>query len=61
MATKNELPQTAPALTALLTEQRAKLAQLTEDRNLGRLKDTSQIRQVRRAIARILTAMRNVK
>ena len=61
MAKKNELPQTAEALNALVTEQRTKLAQLVEDKQLGRLKDTSQIRQARRQIAKTLTALRKVR
>lgn len=61
MAKKNELPQTEAALNALLTEQRTKLAQLCEDVELSRLKDTSLVKQERRKIARTLTALRNVK
>ena len=61
MTKKNELPQTPEALNALATEQRTKLAQLVEDKQLGRLKDTSQIRQVRRQIAQTLTALRKVR
>jgi ribosomal protein L29 len=62
MANQSELhTQTADQLNALLKEQRAKLAQMRENQILGRLKNTSEIRQIRHQVARILTAMQNVK
>jgi ribosomal protein L29 len=60
--TKNELKnQASDQLRASLNEQRTKLAQLREDLTLNKLSDTSQIAQVRKQIARTLTALRKAK
>ena len=61
MAKKEMTTQTATQLTGALNELRAKLAQMQENRTLGRLKNTAEIGQVRKDIARTLTALRNVK
>jgi len=52
---------TVDQLAALLKEQRMKLAQMHEDVLMNKLKNSSEIKQVRRQIARVLTALQNVK
>lgn len=52
---------TVDQLAALLKEQRMKLAQMHEDVLMNKLKNTSEIKHVRRQVARVLTALQNVK
>lgn len=52
---------TIDQLAALLKEQRMKLAQMHEDVLMNKLKNTSEIKHVRRQVARVLTALQNVK
>lgn len=49
--------QSAEQLRALLAEQRGRLAQLRQELVAKKLSDTSQILQVRKQIARVLTAL----
>lgn len=59
MAKEQLTNQTPEQLQALLVQERAKLAQYRQDLVGKKLSDTSQVNQVRREIARILTALRH--
>lgn len=58
MAKEKLTQQTPEQLRALLGEQRAKLGQLRQELVGKKLSNTSQIGQVRRHIAQILTMLR---
>ena len=61
MAKQHHNTQTPDQLRALLADERGKMSSLQQELVGKKLSDTSQIRQVRKEIARILTALQQAK
>ena len=61
MAKQHHNTQTSDQLRALLADERGKLLSLQQELVGKKLSDTSKIRQVRKEVARILTALQQAK